>query len=48
MTRTKDVLFQKCRKLLERKLGEKMVLSETQIASYWSAYKRRKMKLQKK
>ena len=37
----------KCRKILERKLGEKMVLSETQIASYWSAYKR-KMKLQKK
>ena len=32
----------KCQKLMQEKLGEDMVLTEKQIKSYWSAYKRKK------
>lgn len=32
----------KCRKIMERELGDEMALSETQIGSYWSVYKSRK------
>ena len=32
----------KCQKLIEEKLCEKLVLSEKQIKSYWSAYKRKR------
>lgn len=37
----------KCRKIMERELGDEMALSETQIGSYWSAYKSRKNKKRK-
>ena len=32
----------KCQKLMQKKLCEELVLSEKQIKSYWSAYKRKK------
>ncbi len=32
----------KCQKLMQEKLGEDMVLTEKQIKSYWSTYKRKK------
>ena len=31
-----------CKKLMLEKLGEKYVLSENQIAGYWSNYRKRK------
>ena len=31
-----------CKKLMLEKLGEKYVLSENQIADYWSNYRKRK------
>ena len=35
-----------CQELLKNKLGEDLVLKEAQIKNYWSAYKRKKLKLQ--
>ena len=35
---------QSCKQLLEERLGREMGLTEQQIKSYWSAYKKRKTK----
>ena len=37
----------KCKEIMEKELGDDMVLNEIQIGSYWSAYKSRKNKKQK-
>ena len=37
----------RCKEIMEKELGDEMVLNETQIGSYWSAYKSRKNKKQK-
>jgi hypothetical protein len=37
-----------CQKLMKDKLGEELILKAAQIKSYWSAYRRKKQKLQTK
>jgi hypothetical protein len=47
LDKKKRYTVSKCRELLKKKLGEELTLTEQQIASYWSAHKRRKTKVKK-